>query len=411
MYANVGDDDSPADRVLGFRDVFGPVCINTSDIIAHTDQTTAMNVVITIPTYNERDNISRLIDRLQQVFRSVGHNMLILVVDDDSPDGTGEVVRETMTKFDNVFLLTGKKGGLGVAYSRGMTYAREQLGADVVFEMDADFSHKPEDVPRLIAEIDDGADMVIGSRYVKGGSIPEDWGLHRKLISKVGNIVGRYIAGIYKIRDCTAGFRAIRASLLRKIDLSHMTVRGYAFQVALLHEAVIRNADVREIPVEFVDRVHGESKLGLSDIVEFIYSVWWIRLQSSKTFIKFGIVGASGVGVNLAIFSLLLHWGVTKYVSSPVAIEVSIIWNFMLNNYWTFGHRRNTDKFHIKGLKFNIISVLSLVISYSTFVVLSLTFPATAPQVHQLAGIIPAVLINYFFNSYWTFRESQKVSR
>ena len=120
----------------------------------------------------------------------------------------------------------GQKAGLGAAYVRGMVYAMDKLHADVVFEMDADFSHKPEDVPRLMAAIDQGADFVIGSRYVKGGSIPKEWGLMRRLNSLGGNIVGRYIAGLYKIRDCTAGFRAIKTSLLRKVVFDDLGSRA-----------------------------------------------------------------------------------------------------------------------------------------------------------------------------------------
>ncbi|HQA12400.1 MAG TPA: glycosyltransferase, partial [Zoogloea sp.] len=118
----------------------------------------------------------------------------------------------------------------------------QELQADVVFEMDADFSHKPEDVPRLLAAIDEGADFVIGSRYVPGGTIPEEWGLYRRLNSRFGNIVARYLAGIYSVRDCTAGFRAIRTSILRRIDFDKLRVQGYAFQVALLHAAKTNKA-------------------------------------------------------------------------------------------------------------------------------------------------------------------------
>jgi dolichol-phosphate mannosyltransferase len=285
-----------------------------------------------------------------------------------------------------------------------MRHAFGTLQADVIFEMDADFSHKPADVPRLLSAIETGADFVIGSRYVKGGSIPKEWGLFRKLNSMGGNIVARYITGIYKIRDCTAGFRAIRASLLRRIDLNGLRVQGYAFQVALLHAAVEKGGRIIEVPVDFVDRKHGESKLGFSDIVEFVVNVWWIRLHKSRTFVKFAIVGASGVLVNLGVFTLLIMTGVNKYIASPIAIELSIVWNFLLNNYWTFRRRKTGDRTRIRGLKFNLVSILALGVSYGTFVVMSLAFPNTMPQVHQLIGIVPAMIVNYFLNSYWTFK-------
>ena len=365
-----------------------------------------LKAVLILPTYNERNNIGRMIDALEVQFRGMLHEMVILVVDDSSPDGTADVVRAKQAAYSNVHLLLGQKAGLGAAYIRGMVYAMEQLHADVVFEMDADFSHKPGDVPRLMAAIEEGADFVIGSRYVKGGSIPKEWGLMRRLNSLGGNIVGRYVAGLYKIHDCTAGFRAIRTSLLRKVVFDDLRVQGYAFQVALLHEAVSLDAKIKEVAVDFIDRTEGESKLGISDIVEFIVNAWWIRLHSSKTFIKFAIVGLSGVIVNLGIFTLLLQSNVNKYLASPISIEVSIITNFLLNNYWTFRLRKSQDHVRIKGLKFNMVSLVSLGVSYTTFVVLSVLFPETVPAIHQLIGIAPAMLINYFLNSYWTFKHT-----
>ena len=364
-----------------------------------------MKIVIILPTYNERENILPMLDALQVQFKTLAHDMQVLVVDDNSPDGTADLVRAECAKAPNLSLITGTKQGLGAAYIRGMRHALDELGADAVMEMDADFSHKPEDVPRLLAALDDGADLVIGSRYVPGGKIPGDWGFLRRMNSKWGNVFARYIGGMAQVRDCTAGFRAIRALLLRKIDLGELRVRGYAFQIALLHEALMNQAKVTEVPVEFVDRKRGETKLGIADIVEFMVNAWWIRFERSKTFLKFLAVGASGVVVNLCSFTLLLMAGLSKYIASPIAIEISIVTNFLLNNYWTFSERETGSRLHIRGLKFNIVSMVALGVSYATFLLLSLTDPDGIPQVHQLIGIVPATLINYFLNSYWTFKE------
>ena len=370
----------------------------------------SMRIVLIIPTYNERGNIGRLIGELQSIFRSLADEMHILVVDDNSPDGTIDIVREYQRRSRNVHVLQGQKQGLGTAYIRGMRYALETLCADAVFEMDADFSHKPADVPRLIAALEQGADFVIGSRYVPGGSIPREWGLHRRLNSRFGNIVARYLAGIYRIHDCTAGFRAIRSDVVRRIDLQGFRVQGYAFQIALLHAAVMGGARVVELPVQFVDRTVGESKLGTKDIIEFFRSAAWIRFQSSKVFIKFCITGASGVLINLGVFSALLSLGLNKFVASPIAIQCSIITNFVGNNYWTFRRRNLVGPVHARGLRFNVVSILSLAISYLTFVLLSHAFPRVAPQVNQLVGIVPATLVNYFLNSYWTFRNESRAT-
>jgi dolichol-phosphate mannosyltransferase len=364
-----------------------------------------MKIIIILPTYNERENILLMISALQEQFARIPHDMNILVVDDNSPDGTADLVRSEQKKQRNLFLITGRKQGLGAAYIRGMKHAVGELGADAVMEMDADFSHKPEDVPRLIAALDEGADFVIGSRYVPGGKIPGDWGFLRRMNSKWGNVFARYVAGMSRVRDCTAGFRAIRSAVISTIDPDTLKVKGYAFQISLLHEALLNHAKVREVPVEFVDRKRGETKLGISDIIEFMLNAWWIRLERSKTFLKFGVVGASGVLVNLVSFTALLKLGMNKYLASPVAIEISIITNFLFNNYWTFSRRDVNDRIHIRGLKFNVVSFIALAVSYSTFLLLSSIDPTGIPQVHQAIGIIPATLINYFLNSYWTFRE------
>ena len=181
--------------------------------------------------------------------------------------------------------------------------------------------------------------------------------------------------------------------------------------MALLHAAKTEGAYIKEIPVEFVERSRGESKLGLRDILEFAINAWWIRLHSSKTFIKFAIVGASGVAVNLCFFTLFLAMGINKYLASPIAIELSIVTNFLLNNYWTFRWRKTVDRTRIRGLKFNTVSLLSLVVSYGTFILLSSLSPHAAPQLHQLVGVIPATLVNYFLNSYWTFRQVEDADK
>jgi dolichol-phosphate mannosyltransferase len=365
-----------------------------------------MKIVIIIPTYNEKDNIGPLIQALQQVFPSIPHDMHILVVDDDSPDGTADAVREERRRYANISLMTGRKEGLGAAYRRGMDHALAVLHADAVMEMDADLSHRPADAPRLIAALDEGADLVIGSRYVPGGSVPADWSLLRRMISRWGNVFARSVAGLYKVRDCTAGFRAIRASLLRRMDPCAIEVKGYAFQLALLHEAVMLDADIREVPVDFIDRTKGRSKLGVSDILQFMLNAWWIRMERSRTFLRFAAVGATGVVVNLGSFTVLMGAGLSKFIASPLAIEVSIISNFLLNNFWTFADRSTDSRIHIRGLKFNIVSLLSLAVSFTTFVVLSMLDPSGIPQLHQAIGIMPATAINYFLNSYWTFKDA-----
>lgn len=238
--------------------------------------------VVVLPTYNEKDNITKLLGAiLEQKYRLhlMDIDVHVLVVDDSSPDGTADIVKNYQKSNTNVHLLSDlKKEGLGAAYIRGFTYAIETLKADIVVEMDADFSHNPCDLPRLITEVANGNDFVIGSRYIPGGSIPSNWSHLRKANSKFGNILARSIAGLGKVKDCTGGFRAIKADLVKKINLKSLKVKGYAFQISLLHAAMKKNAKIVEIPIHFTDRVHGESKIRVTDITEFIQCAIQLRL-------------------------------------------------------------------------------------------------------------------------------------
>ena len=236
-----------------------------------------MRIVVILPTYNEGANIAPLLRAVSLELERISHDSRILVVDDNSPDGTGDRVREIQRIYPKVHLLQDDRAGLGAAYTRGMRYALDTLDAEVVFEMDADFSHKPEDIPRLMAQIEAGYDFVIGSRYVPGGTIPDNWGILRRAMSIGGNSAVRLIAGQHPIRDWTGGFRAIRATVLRKIELNDLKARGYVFQVALLNAAREAGARIREIPIDFVERAAGESKLGFPDAVEFMLRIWRIR--------------------------------------------------------------------------------------------------------------------------------------
>ncbi|MCL5411584.1 MAG: glycosyltransferase family 2 protein [Patescibacteria group bacterium] len=364
-----------------------------------------VKIVVINPTYNEKENIAHLIPVLEEEFKNIKHDMHILVVDDNSPDGTAEIVKDLAKKYENVHLITGEKQGLGAAYIRGMTYAMDKLGADAVMEMDADFSHKPEDAKRLVEQLDAGFDFVIGSRYVPGGTIPKEWGLTRRLNSKFGNIFARYVAGLYHVHDCTAGYRAIKTLILKKIDLAHLHAHGYSFQMNLLYQAVSHGAKVKEVPVDFVDRKLGTSKLGVKDIMEFMLNAWVIRFERSETFLKFAIVGTSGVVVNL-FFLKFMYEGLSfdKNLASPLATELAVISNFIFNNYWTFSSRNRylNDRFPVKLLKFNLVSLVGIGLTSLIFWILSNSF-GIYYLVAQSLGIVVVLFWNYFVNLNWTW--------
>lgn len=240
-----------------------------------------MKVTVIIPTYNERENIGPLIEALEEEFEKIpNHEMSILVVDDNSPDGTADVVR-SMMKQPDLAMITGQKEGLGAAYNRGIRYAMNEMGAEIIMSMDADFSHNPKDVKRLLAEIDRGADYVVGSRYVPGGSIPAEWGLHRKFLSFFGNFVARLL-GVWEVHDQTPAFRAIRVrGVLDKINLEDMP-EGYASQIAFVCWASTIGAKFSEVPVHFADREKGESKMPLRSLFEALGFLIKYRIRKAS---------------------------------------------------------------------------------------------------------------------------------
>ncbi|MCE5242534.1 MAG: GtrA family protein [Syntrophobacteraceae bacterium] len=369
-----------------------------------------MRAVIVIPVLDDCEHIGAIIEALQVQFNRMNHDMQILVVEDESSGGASDSVREKQRIYANVHMVPGRRNGPGPARIHGMQYASGRLGADAVFEMNADFSHKPEDVPRLMAALEEGADLVVGSRYVKGGRVPGEWGICRRMISRFANFAARWIAGLYGVKDCTAGFRTVRKTVIDRIDWKTLSaIQGHAFPAALLKQAVANGAVVREIPVGCLSRPGGEPKVGFSDIVKFLFDLGRIRLHGSITLLKFLAVGISGIVVNLAFFSLFLWSGLHKYLASPLAIELSVLWNFWLHNSWTFTSRDVAGSIPVKCLKFNLVSLGALAVSYSSFVALTILFPGVSPQIHQLIGIAPGTLVNYLVNSTWTFASRRSI--
>ncbi|XOV84845.1 MAG: glycosyltransferase [bacterium] len=357
-----------------------------------------------MPTYNEAENIrAMLVALLTEFDHQQSCVFTVLVVDDNSPDGTAAQVRDVASQDSRVKLLSGRKRGLGSAYTRGFLHVLNDMEVDAVVQMDADFSHAPRDIARLVANLPEH-DVVIGSRYTQGGEVDASWGFKRRLLSRCGNLFARYIAGIYRVADCTAGFKAIRVSALRAALPLRLPPSGYVFQVALLHALMITGARITEVPIRFSDRTRGATKLGQRDVVEFFLHVWWLRLLSRKTFVKFALTGLSGVVINLGCFQLLLSSGLNVYLSSALAIETSIVWNFFVNNYWTFRDRHITTRKRVRGLKFNLVSLLTLAVSFGAFVIVRMLWPSQPEILAQAVSIIPGAMANYFANSYWTFK-------
>jgi dolichol-phosphate mannosyltransferase len=209
--------------------------------------------------------------------RALGeHGVRVLVIDDDSPDGTGKIADELAAELDYVDVLhRPRKEGLGPAYLDGFRRALAK-GADLVLEMDCDFSHDPADVPRLIAAATE-ADLVVGSRYVAGGSVG-NWGPVRRFVSAGGSWYARLVLGV-PIRDLTAGFKCIRREVLERIELDTIAAKGYAFQIEMTYRALKAGFRVRELPITFVDRAHGGSKMSKAIVLEAVWRVPVMRVR------------------------------------------------------------------------------------------------------------------------------------
>jgi dolichol-phosphate mannosyltransferase len=232
-----------------------------------------MRTLVIIPTYLEAENIS---DVLAQVRKEAPH-VDILVVDDSSPDGTADLAKAANEDLGQVeVLIRPDKGGLGVAYRAGFEHAFAE-GYEIVVQMDADFSHPPPALPRLLAEVENGADVAIGSRYVKGGSTPH-WPRQRRMLSRVGNTYASTMLGL-GVRDATAGFRAYRASVLQSVLSDATKATGYGFQVELSYRAHRQGAKIVETPIEFNDRIRGVSKMSWHIIGEAMWLVTWWGLR------------------------------------------------------------------------------------------------------------------------------------
>jgi len=392
-----------------------------------------MKIVVIIPTYNEKENIGRMIDVLEEdIFPKIKNNQMeILVVDDKSPDGTAEVVRQKMKKFKNITLSLGNKQGLGAAYKRGMQYAMEKMKADAVIEFDADFQHDPKHIIDLVQKFDEGYDYVIGSRFVKGGLIPPQWSFYRKFLTKYGGLFSRivlFFPHIGRVKDVSTGLKLIRVrGVLEKVDFSK-TANGFFYKTQMLYQIVNMGAKVVEIPLQFKLREKGKTKMSFSDVGRTFLGVIKLRLTDPGTlrFIKFGTVGFTGYVVNavgLEIFRSMKFFEILAGLfyflrgtfasvmaepsawSAAIAAELSMIVNFTFNNFWTFTDVKITRplKIILKFLQFNLTSAGAIIIQFIGIGLGVIIFKDTA-LVRQisLVAIMP-VILTYNYTMYNLF--------
>lgn len=347
-----------------------------------------------MPAYNEAENIGPMIEELfgKEFPQIKSVEMHLLVVDDFSPDGTGDIVKKYQSKYPNLHLLQKQKEGLGWAYIRGMQYAVNKLGADAVMEMDADFQHPPRFVKDMVAAYLNGADYVIGSRYIKGGSIPKEWAFSRKFVSYFGNLFIRLALLKPKIHDLTTGFRLTRVKgVLDQIDLEHlMEPTRFAHKVDLLYQSIKNAKKVVEVPLEFASRTKETSKFNPKEMVSTFKVAIILGIKDKLKIIKFGTVGFAGYLVNALTLLLFTRLNFPSWGAWGLSTELAIINNFVFNNIWTFkdqeikGLRGLVSKF----LQFNLTSTGGLLIQVGVGMV---TDRLLGPQYRQI--VLPLTVV------------------
>jgi len=347
-------------------------------------------VVIVMPAWNEAENIKRMIEELvKREFPTIDADMQLLVVDNHSTDGTAEIVENASKAYKHVHLLQQDKPGLGWAYVRGMQYAVSELKADAVMEMDADFQHPPRFVKPMVDAYLNGAEYVIGSRYIKGGSVPKEWAASRRAISFFGNLFIRTVLVNFKIHDLTTGFRLTKIKgVLDKIELEKLrNLDRFAYKVDLLYQSMKNSKKTVEVPLEFASRTSDKSKFNWKEMVSTFKLAIILGIKDKIRFIKFGTVGFVGYVVNALTLELFsrsaIAAGVAAFfafakgtfaavLSEPsawaavLATEMAIISNFTFNNLWTFSEVKITKPLQIvwKFLQFNLSSMGALIIQF-----------------------------------------------
>ena len=361
---------------------------------------------IVIPTYNEAENIAALI----QVIQSIRKDFQIIIVDDNSPDGTAAIVEEIAETHGSIIILQRQgKMGIGSAIRDGMKLALSFRKCKRIITMDADFSHDPQDIPRLLQATTD-ADLVQGSRYIKGGRII-GWSLYRRIISRVANLLYKWLFGLSN--EVTTFFRVYSRECAEVVVNSNCADQ-YHFSVASALVIKDFGFEVKEVPITFVNRRLGVSKLSRTAITEslsFIIRTFFYRrlLGKDNRFTKFCIVGLSGVLVNEGILWMLSGvLGIYYLYSAIVSIESSIISNFSLNNIWTFREKHvEQENLIVKFIRYNLSYLIGVGLNIAILWVVTEYF-SIHYLISNLFGIAVAVIWNYYASVKWVWAKSSK---
>ncbi len=354
-------------------------------------------ISLIIPTYNERDNITPLLKRLERAL--AGYNYEVVFIDDNSADGTAEVATSLADKYPVKVIVRKDKRGLASAVVDGLSH----VSGKIIAVMDADLQHPPEVLPDLLKEMEKGADIVIASRYVKGGSCP-GWSLSRKLNSRGAIFLAHLLLpATRRVNDPMSGFFMFNKEAVAGAKLEPL---GYKILLEILMQGRFKR--VAEVPFTFGIRGRGESKLSAGQQVAYLRHIFSLMKRTGELlrFLKFCLVGISGVGVNMGLLWLLTEFaGLFYLTSAAIGIETSIITNFILNNYFTFADRNQPGRkpFFIRLLRFNLVSLAALAINLAILGFLTEVW-GVFYLLSNLFGIAVATFWNYLVNNWWTWK-------
>jgi dolichol-phosphate mannosyltransferase len=353
-----------------------------------------VEISIIVPTYNERDNIVTLIERIDKALERHQLSYEVIIVDDSSPDGTAGIAKSLSLRYPVKVIVRKGKRGLSSAVLEGV---KEAEGRFIVV-MDADLQHPPEIIPRLYKRaIQDSCELVIASRYVPGGS-PGHWSLMRKLISKGATYLARsFLPRVRHVKDPMSGFFLLRKDVL---DGATLNPRGFKILLEILVKGNYRK--VCEEPYVFGRRLSGESKLGTKEIVDYLFQV----IELSPHWLKFAIVGSIGSVINLSTVALLRYaLNIAHVVAAAVGIEISVLSNFYLNDIWTFRDSRSGKGLH-RLIKFHISSATGIVVQYATSNALFYSGIIRESVTSQFMGILAGFVANYLLSKRYVWKLS-----
>ena len=367
------------------------------------------NVVIIIPTYNESAIIEKtLVDVFEAATTIKDWQISVLVFDSASTDNTASIVKALQSTYPKLLLRSEvRKTGLGSAYHQAMRIALDELSADVVFEFDADLSHQPCYIAPMLEHIKN-ADVVVGSRYVSGGEIPNNWGLHRKTLSMAGNWIARTVL-TYRYKDFTSGFRATRRDALQEALPDKFLSSQYAYKLELLWRLHKNKAQICELPITFVDRTEGESKLPTNSIGDALRVIFTLRYYELKRYIKMCIVGVSGATVQFLLYNVLSQM-MSPFSATQWAVSAAILNNYILNNRFTFKDKNETEKKQkVKIWAFFLVYSVFIIQLQSYWIELGISLfgrGAIKENLLLLCGVGLGSILNYFVYSRVVWRNT-----